>query len=319
MTSPLDLFAQLPPASFDYIPFPVTKVTVKGGLRHKVHEYPKSPGGAPEKLGRKLYQISMHAIFDEALLAPWNQGAEHLWPGQLADLFDRFDEGLTSQLVIPTVGKIQACCVNWSKEMEVKARRSGETVELEFLEDESSAYLIQNLIQVRVGDLSAKGLILTQTAALSPFVQTVLVPASVTTIFDQIAAAIGVVQGLLSAADTVSGVLLLAVNSVLNLFSVLDDPLGAIFDDAANADLLEATLEAWAAAQRLQQDILQREAVPLIPYITPRTMSVGEVANDLYGDPERAAEIMQLNALADPLAIPSSTELVVYSPVDVAA
>lgn len=316
MNSPLDLFANLPLAGFDFLPFPVTKVVVTGGLRHHEHEYPKAPGGSPEKLGRKLYVVKMHAIFDKALLPPWNQNGNDLWPGVLADLFDRFDEGLTSTLSIPTVGNIQAFCTNWSKEMSVKMRRSGEEADLEFLEDESNAYLITNLIQVRAGDLSAKGATLSQVAAMNPFVQTVLIGLSPATIFDQILAGIANVQTLLDAADTVSALLLLAVNAVVDLFVSLDDVMGpTVFDDAGNAALLEATLEAWDAAVRLQQDILQREAVPLIQYKTPKIMTVCDVASDLYNDPDRASEVMQLNALNDPLRIPLGTSLVVYSPV----
>lgn len=315
MPSPLDLFSQLPHASFDFRPFPVTKVVVKGSLRHHVHEYPKSPGGAPEKLGRKLYQVTMHAVFDKALLPPWNRNGEDLWPGVLSELFDIFDEGVTSTLSIPTVGNIQAVCVNWSREMSVKARRSGEECELEFLEDESSAYLISNLINVRVGDLSQKGDLLGSIVSFNPVVQTILVPRG-PTIFDQILGAIATALGFLNAIESVSALALLAVSAVVDAFQRLDDIYSALlFDDAANAALLEATLEAWAAAKRLQDDLLQREAVPLIQYQTPRIMTVGDVAADLYGDTTRAAEVMQLNALTDPLRIPTGTSLIVYSPI----
>lgn len=300
----MDLFVQLPHAQFDYIPFPVTKVTVTGGLRHYVHEYPKSPGGAPEKLGRKLYVVKMTCVFDANLLPPWNLNGNDLWPGALSDLFDRFEDGLTSQLMIPTVGPIMAMCTNWSKEMEVKSRRTGEMCELEFLEDQSAAFLVKDLISVRTGTLVTKAQVLQQAVLVDPK------PGP----FSQVLGMLGKLQRALDSTSLSDGLYLAQVEQLVAGFQSLDATLGP-FDQPGNIALLEATLEAWAAAKQLEDDILAQQSVPLIPYVVPRTMTVVDVANDLYGDPERGIEIMQINAIPDPLLIPRGFELQVYAPV----
>ena len=76
-----DAFSQLLFASFDGIQFPVRKVNVKGGIRHHNHEFPKAPGAALEKLGRRPYMISMSPVFYNNLLTPWDYT---LWPADLA-------------------------------------------------------------------------------------------------------------------------------------------------------------------------------------------------------------------------------------------
>lgn len=296
-----DAFLQLPRASFDSIAFPVKKVSVKGGFRQHTHEYPKAAGGAPEKLGRKLYEISMHGIFDNNLLPPWDDG---LWPGALSDLFDRFDQGLTSTLVIPTVGKIQAFCTNWSKEMEVKANRNGEVADLSFLEDQSSAFLVNGLINVRTGTLVSK------TAAL----QAAAAASAQPSVFDRILAALNTVQQYLDGAALLGNAFGARVDQLVLAFESLD-AFGAagLINSAEDSDLLDAMLDAWEAAKMLQQDLAQQQTIPLINYVTPKLMGVGDVSSDVYGTTERAAQIMLLNALVDPFRIPANTKLRVYA------
>lgn len=292
-----ELFWQLEHASFDFIPFPVTKVVVSGGMRQHTHEYPKSPGGAPEKLGRKLYSIKMSAVFDAFFLPPWT---DELWPRALSDLFDRFEEGITSTLMIPTVGPIKAFCLNWSKEMEVKSRRSGETAELEFLEDASGAYLFEGVINVRVGTMVQKTRALAASAAAS----------KKPGLFAGVLAALHAVQKMIDRAEMIDNYYAAQVEQLDAAFSAIigDD----IFDSPSNEAMLNDVLAAWEAARLLFEDLLLRQVNPVLPYITPRAMTVGDVSADVYGDTSQASVIMQMNALADPLFIPASTELRVY-------
>ncbi len=292
-----ELFWQLEHAAFDFIPFPVTKVVVSGGMRSHTHEYPKSPGGAPEKLGRKLYTIKMSAVFDAFFLPPWT---DDLWPGALSDLFDRFEEGITSTLMIPTVGPIKAFCTNWTKEMEVKARRSGETAELEFLEDQSGAYLFEGVINVRVGTLVEKTRALAATAATS----------KKPGLFAGVLAALRKVQQMIDREEMISNYYAAQVEQLDAAFSAIvgDD----LFDSPEHAEMLNEILAAWEAARLLLEDLLMRQVNTVIPYITPRAMTVGDVSCDVYGDTSQASVIMQMNALPDPLLIPTATELRVY-------
>ncbi len=88
-------------ASFLDYPFPVQDIDVKGGLRDHVHEYPHAPGGAPEKLGRKLYEFTFTCPFLTGL-----RGYPKLWPETLATLRIFFEGQNTGDLVVPTIGTI---------------------------------------------------------------------------------------------------------------------------------------------------------------------------------------------------------------------
>lgn len=294
----MDAFDQLPRAAFDTITFPVRKVTVRGGIRQHDHEFPKAPGAAPEKLGRKLYTISMSAVFYNNLLPPWDEG---LWPGSLSELFDRFEEQLTSDLVIPTVGTIRAFCTNWTKEMDVKAR-SGETAELEFKEDQASDYLLEGIINVRAQSLLSQGQAIATAASLAR------VPGP----FAALVAQINELTAILDRAELNTGLAQAKVAGVLGSFARLDAQVGAL-SDPGNYMLLEVFLDAWSQTQTIQGDLL-RQSVPLLDYTVPRLMSVTDVSRAIYGDASRATDILGLNPIEDAFAIRPGTVVRAYSP-----
>jgi prophage DNA circulation protein len=296
-----DAFLELPRASFVGIPFPVKKVVAKCGLRHHTHEYPKVPGGSPEKLGRKLYTFNITAVFDKNLLAPWNVN-NLLWPNELVDLFEQFEQGVTSDLVVPTIGTIRAMCTSWQKEMDVKGMRSGEIVEMEFLEDQSSEFLVENLIQVRASTLAAQMDLLQQAAAA----------AGKASLFQQVLDMIATVQGYLNTAELMSSLLTAQVER-LNFAMQRLDALTGLFDDSSNLVLLEAFLDTWLAIQRLLADLFRFQSIPVVDYYPPNTMSVYQVALAVYGSTDRAADVLQLNAVPNSLAIPQGTKLRVYA------
>jgi len=295
-----DAFDQLPRASFDYIKFPVTNISVSGGLRDHVHEYPHSPGGSPEKLGRKLYTFKLSALFHNNLLGPWT---DELWPGALSELFDRFEEGLTSVLTVPTLGDIKAYCTNWSKQMSFKVR-SGESAELEFREDQSSAFLVEGLINVKAQTLLSQSELLLLDAEALGF----------KSVFQVIADAINVISKLADQAEMYDTVLSQKVAAVNHALARANATLG-LLNDPLNAVLLESFLETWRLTAQLEEDIL-RQAVTMIPFVIPggRTMSVNDVSRVVYGDTSRAMEILQLNAIDDPFRITAGKKLRVYKP-----
>lgn len=294
-----DVFWQLPPASFNKIKFPVTKVSVKCGTRHHVHEYPKAPGGAPEKLGRKLYTIQMHAIFDVGLLPPWD---ENLWPSALGELFNLFEKQKTCDLMIPTVGIVECFCTNWSKEMEPKGHRSGERVELEFLEDQSAAYLFEGLLTVRTYNFTSQVQRLADKAAAS----------GRPGLFASALAALRQMQTMVDRAEMYTNVVAAQVAQVVAAFEALVD--NPFFDIIANIDVYQETLAAWEQAQRIQADLMFQQQNPLVPYTTPRDgMTVTDISMDKYGTVDQASIIMRMNALDNPLYVPRDTRLLVYA------
>src|SRR5262249_28189814 len=140
----MPVFDQLQRASFDGVPFPVESVDVTSDLRHHVHEYPHTAGGDPEKLGRSLYRIQMLGNFQATFRA-----YPKLWPEALTKLRKTFEAEKTADLVIPTIGTIKAFITKWRQRSTAKIR-SGEKVEIEFLEDQASAFLVEKQIAVHV-------------------------------------------------------------------------------------------------------------------------------------------------------------------------
>src|SRR5438105_4964362 len=132
-------FDTLQRASFGGAEFPVESVSIVGGLRDHIHEYPHSQGGAPEKMGRKLYTIRMKAVFQTKFkLYPG------LYPNTLNFLRKMFEEQSSADLVVPTIGTMTAYCRNWTQEMEWRIR-NGEKADFEFVEDLAQDFLVTDL------------------------------------------------------------------------------------------------------------------------------------------------------------------------------
>ena len=288
----MPVFDQLQPWSFDGISFAVIDYSVRCKLRDHVHVYPHSPGGAVEKLGRELYTFHVRASFQTTF-----PKFPNAWPGDMADLRDRFENEITSSLLIPTIGTIQAYITTWDQSGGFKVR-SGEHVEIEFREDQSSAFLINGLINVTVSNLSDAGtaaIAAADDAGVSLGSLTDLIN-SVTAIGDQI--------------DLYGSLITSKLDGIAAACSMLDASVD--LNQPVNYPTLYAVHDVWLASLTLKQDILKK-SVPIVTYVTPTLMSVTDVASTLYGDASRASEVLQLNALEDPFAIAQTTSLRVYA------
>lgn len=322
----MSVFDEFPRASFDGIEFPVTRTQVIGGLRDHVHEYPHAPGGAPEKLGRKLYTIRFSALFHNTFPT-----YPELYPQALSDLQDRFEDQVTSDLTIPNIGTIQAYCVNWDRTADAKAR-SGEAVELEFREDQSQAFLINGIVNV-----SGKTLQSAQTQfiqAMDPLLNPPNTPqvlingnlvdgpppraltraealAQLTTRdADLINSILSAITSLLSIADQVElyGNLVEAkALAVVQLCESAHDSV-RVFQNPVNHAALDALKQVWSTSQNIGKNATQQQG-NILYYTIRITMSIGQVSTAIYGDQSRASELLQLNAIEDPFQIQKGTVL----------
>jgi len=327
-------FQSLAKAGFDGIQFPIKSCEVTGGIRDHVHEYPHSPGGAVEKLGRKLYRIRMTAIFDVRIPGY----GDNLWPGDLSDLRDRFEDQVTSTLTIPTIGDIQAYCVNWTQRA-VPERQSGEEVEFEFVEDQAQAFLVNGLIQITSTTLQTAGEQFDQEFAPllaggtvsataptrieppkpgAPLRSTTFVGAYTqlrqtdANALEQIRAAYNraimvadepgrYADQVLRAADTV----VTSCAQAYERIRILKNPL--------MYSRVWAFKRLWYSAVQLRDSIGQQTA-RILNYRAPIDTTIGAVSRAIYGDSSRATEIMQLNAIPDPFMIRKGTVLRYYDP-----
>ena len=295
-------FDTLQPAGFGSITFPVASCDVMGGIREHVHEYPHSPGGAIEKLGRKLYEIRMSAPFHNTF-RKW----PGLWPGKLASLRNFFEAQVTTDLVIPTIGTIRAVCTGWVEHM-TAGKRSGVDVELTFREDQSNEFLVEALVSAKAADV---------TAATAEAIALIEDAEFEMDIFDGIQELASDLTSIVDQVNTQSDLLDAKLQGLEhNVRTVLD----TVPDLAKprNHPLAAALRAVGVAAIEAREDLLKAGA-PVITWVTPRRMSVVEVSIAVYGDTSHAVEVMAMNALDDPYSITQGTALRVYAPPDASA
>lgn len=299
------LFDALISASFNGIKFPVKTSSVRGGLRHHIHEFPHTPGGQPEKLGRKLYEFHMTALFHGNF-----RKYPQLWPNGIRDLFALFESGETYHLGVPTLGVIFAFCVDWSKEQTARVL-SGEEAEFTFLEDDSDAFLRPSNVLPTPDAVAAAYDKFTHLAAdvdpkdgLLDSLQKAV--NSFTAIKDQIE-----LQGNLVAArlDKIASMCDQIDSSARFLNSTVNNA-GNAFDNPALHNAKEALHDLWFSALSLSRDVTRTNGGSKpARYIVPVAMTATTAAKAALGDASRAVELMQINQVDDPFGIPPGTVL----------
>jgi prophage DNA circulation protein len=282
----------LPRAAFSGLEFPVQAVRVIGGLRDHVHEYPHVPGGDPEKLGRKLYVVEFDSVFfNEAKAYP------NLWPQRLKSLRDLFEAEVTAELMIPTIGPIQAYALDWDQEFTTKML-NGERVRIRFREDQESAFLAQRLVSVRVESL----------ATLSGNFEIQADEYGIERPFtDELLAAVNSVLAIQDQAELFGQLLANKIQNVADLCREFDQRISA-FNDPTAHPALEALKDLWVAANELARDTTAGDLV-FLTYTVPRLMTISQIATAIYGDSSRAVELMQINPIEDAFAVKAGEKL----------
>lgn len=293
----MPLFDNLERASFAGYAFPVSDVEVVGGLRDHVHEYPHSPGGAPEKLGRKLYEFS----FTSPMLAGFPRYPK-LWPETAASLRIVFEGGRSFDLVIPIIGTVTAYCTSW-REKAVGTIRNGTVMSMTFREDASDLFLTTALVTQSTATLASAGaLLLTQMEEEG---------LSGIAVLDAIAAASAAVSAVSSTVELYSNVVEAKCAGLSRLCDDADRSLD-VLNDPLHFRVGEAMRGVWSSSERLRKDVLRR-VVPIIPFTTPAIMTVADVSRAIYGSTAKASELLRLNAFDDPFRIPAGVAVKAYA------
>lgn len=328
-------FQNLAKASFDFIAFPVMSYEVSCAIRDHIHAYPHSPGGAAEKLGRELYRVRMSAVFDQRVTGYGN----NLWPGDLSDLRDRWEQQVTSTLTIPTIGDIEAYCKSWTERATPDKRQSGVEVELEFVEDQSQAFLVNGLVQVTSTTLQSAGTefdeqfqplldggtvsataptrVIAPPAGTIPRARTFAgaytqLRASDANILTKIRAAYQTALRVIETPSRFADQVLRAAETLITLCEQNYDRI-RVLKNPIMWERAYAYKRVWSSAVKLRND-LSRESPRILVYVAPIDTSIGAVSRAIYGDASYATQIMQLNAIPNPLAIRKGTQLRYYDP-----
>lgn len=284
-------------AAFGTISFPCEEIEVKGGLRDHVHEYPHNPGGTPEKLGRKLYDITMVCPFHDTFAS-----YPGLYPDGLAALRGTFESEATLDLVVPTIGTIKAYAVDWTQRATGR-QRSGERCTFKFREDmppdDIDAFVAKTVTTRGYVALAQNFKIAAQDG-----------PQPGPSLFDDIQNAVNSVLAIKDQADLYGNLIEAKLLGLANICSQIDQL--DLTKDPTMFRIANAMHEIWKATLDSLKDLSQQQKTMSV-FKTPSIMAIGDVARRLYGDGARQVELLQLNPIADAFAIPANTSIRYYA------
>lgn len=289
-------FEQLQEFAFNRIPFLVESYEVRGGLRDHVHEYPHSPGGDPETMGRKLYTVSVNAVFvDNTPRYPT------AWPLDRSQLMNLFEAEARGPLLIPTIGTMRAYAFDWTLTAASKMR-NGERFKLEFREDQQVDLVADSSIAPNYTAVATKASALVDALATSG------IKADIFTVIADLSSQI---QGYVDSVNLDVSLLATKVDQLSDACRTADAIVTEL--DAPSAwPVVDALHDLGVTADNLNRDVLQ-QSLPLLSFTTPSLMSIVDVSRSIFNDTSYAMEIMQMNALDDPLSIPANTVLRAYA------
>jgi hypothetical protein len=277
--------------------FPVSDYSVRGGIRDHVHEYPHAPGGAPEKLGRKLYDIHATALFiaAEALTPDIRAKYPSLFPTDIRTLRTAFENQLTLPLTIPTIGTIDAYAVEWDERKKANDH-SGLLVEITWREDQDRANL-SDVLSVDFGGIAPK------LDTLNAVIADVYRDRPGPSIWEQINSIALQVLAIKDSSDLYGSLVAAKIDGFASLLRQADQQVDEL-NHPDNQDLTEALHDLWSSAVDLQKDVRQTRGT-LREYTVPFQMAIGDVSTAIFGDATHAVDVMQLNPIEDPLEIPA--------------
>lgn len=279
-------------ASFDGTEFPVEDMSVIGVLRDHVHEYPHTPTGKPEKMGRRNYEITFNARFEAR--AP---GYPNLWPDGLRTIREAFESEKTAPLHIPTIGTINAYIRHIRQSMRARESLSGERCELVFIEDNPDEIILDALVAPGKKGIQAQNTSLQDAASADPSL--------LAQINDFLSKIDDAVNDVLSVQDQAE-IYTLTLESKIERLSGQIDALDKVLrvDQSANASkVIDALHDLWGTVIDVERDILNKQS-DLQSFVVPNLMSVTDISVAIYGDTTNATELMALNDFSDALAIP---------------
>lgn len=302
----MSAFDGLPRTKFGDIQFPGEIHRLRSVFRHHVFEYPHSPGGAIEKLGRGLWQCTVRGNFQATF-----PGYPDLYPNSMATLRGYYGLGATLNFTHPTLGTFPAMITSWDQVKDAKIR-SGEKVDIEFLEDQDASFSVtETLVSA---DYTAIGPSAQQLAAeLAAIRGDLTLSQNDLSLFDAIQSTVNSVLALKDTANLYGNLYAAKVLQVVSLCQQLD--VSQNMQDARAWPLVDAMQVVWQNAIRIEQD-LQAQRAQLSDYTVPFAMPLLQVAINLYGDASRQEDLLALNSdrIDNPISIRAGTDIRYYPP-----
>jgi prophage DNA circulation protein len=282
-------------AAYEGVTFPVESSSLQGGHDSVKHTAWRVRGADVEHTGQRPYTGKLRIPFVEGL-AGWAD----LFPGRFAELVGAFERSPQGTLVHPTRGTISVQIDDWSEDLEVRMS-NGCILEMSFTELRGEAELL-----FHAGEAAAPEQVAIEKAdkADREIAEAQPDPAKRPT---PVAPAVKETIAFLTSNPRSYVETRTRMDALLDLVGiVLRAPLLLSIEMFGAR---EALLLLRAALFQLNSSLLgsaQTRQVRL-----PVAMSVSQAAAlpEAFGDARRANEILQSNAIADPLRIPAGTLL----------
>lgn len=292
------IYKTFPSAQFGPVKFPYTQFTIKCGIRHHVHEFPHSAGGDIEKMGRKLYSFRFRIPFHDLPGSNLERDFPQLFPNRLQNLLALFDRQATLPLVVPSLGTIKCVAVDWDGVADMAEALSGDTWNVELLEDEDRASVFATPPQYGVASMLNANEELQNRAAAAGFKPS---------IFQKINDAVAAVDGILGRADQYNRLVAAKIHAVADLCGKADREIDAL-QEPINYLILEALKAVWVNAMDLSENVPGIGPAVAI-FRVPTLMGIGQVSTSIYGTSERAMDLLKLNTVEDAFAIKAGTSI----------
>jgi len=289
-----DLFSRtLVRASFAGVEFPAGKLETEGGHDGVEHTAHLRPGADIEPTGAKALRGTIECHFLNGL-----PGWGTLWPARLQQLLGAIRNNPIGRLQHPTEGLLDAFVGTWKRATDPE-RRSGEVVELHWVEHNASVARVLTATGAAPTDASATAT--TRAATADAAAGGAL---GYTPVAPRLAAQLAYLEGAArSYPQVVAALAALVATCGANLaLPALAGP----ESHAAVASLegLRASVLALRARYLPLADAVRR-------YTVPADMALWEIARVLYGSVDQAATLAGANPIADWLRVPAGTVLVV--------
>lgn len=295
-----DIFDTWNRLSFGGIEFPYTELSIKGSLRHHLHEYVKRPGGEVETLARRAYTVTARCEFVDVF-----QAYIDLYPSRLSALISLCEQGFAQDLFIPQFGRsMKFKCTEWPRTISA-AKRSGEQVDFTFLEDSTEQFTVLNLIGSRVAALWPKAAVLQiEITKLGNFEAL----SWLEKILDAIEAFLTAYDLATAEAEYVTARIDVVIGRLNRLAQL---PVMAL---ATSAPANTAMLGLWSVAVQIRNAQLAASR-PLLGWRTNKPfMSVVDISMSLFSTPAKSVEILRLNDFDDAFFIPFGTPIRYLAP-----
>lgn len=286
---------QLERASFRGVEFDCQVVDDDLGHRLAEHTYPYRNGADLEDMGRRARRTRLRAVFMNDADRSKGVGYE----AKLNAFLEVADEGKTGLFQHPLMGSWQAKCSTFPVHHEHSARDMA-TMEVEFVEDGTNTSLpdMFSVSQAKADVEEAATLVITENASL----------------LDQ--AIDGVTDAVNEARDFANSATAM-VQSAVDRVNLIRSKINACIaaakklTDIQRWPVVQAMRRLVASVQKLGKAV-QSLSPPVILHTVGATTSLKLLAHALYGDANRAADLIKLNHVRNPALVPAGVQLRVF-------